>query len=146
MATRTRFASLFARIALAGLLSGVAAVGACTTVRRVPPVEYLNKNSPEVVWVTYTNNAVVPLAQPEIAGDTLKGLREGTSNPLTIPLDQVRSVQAKQPDHLKTALLVTTLGVGAVSAVYFIYIRQAGPFTDGVLCGYDVRVDPIPYC
>jgi len=35
--------------------------------------------------VTYTNSAVVPLAQPEIAGDTLRGMRPGTSNPLSIP-------------------------------------------------------------
>jgi len=131
---------------LARVLAAVAAAGACTTVRRVPPAEYLRTNSPDVVWVTYTNNAVVPVAQPEIAGDTLKGLRQGTSNPVTIPLDQVRSVQAKQPDHLKTAFLLTALGVGASSAVYFIYIRQAGPVTGGVDCGYDIRVDPIPYC
>ncbi len=117
------------RIALVRLLWAVAAAGACTTVRRIPPVEYLRTNNPDVVWVTYTNSAVVPLAQPEIAGDTLRGMRPGTSNPLSIPLDQVRSVQAKQLDHLKTGILLAALGTGAVSSVYFMWIKKAG---DGV--------------
>jgi hypothetical protein len=134
------------RIALTGLLLGVAPVGACTTVRRVQPVEFIPKNSPEVVWVTHANNTVVPVAQPEIARDTLRGMWQGTQRPVAISLDQIRRVQAKVPDHMKTALLLTTLGVAAISAVYFIWVVQAGPEREGVYCGVDKRVDPILFC
>ena len=50
------------RATLAGL---VFAATACTTVRRVQPAGYLAQNSPDVVWVTYDNNVVVPVAEAE---------------------------------------------------------------------------------
>jgi hypothetical protein len=143
---------LLNRIALAGLLFGVAGVGACTTLRRVQPAEYFARNSPEVVWVTHTNNTVVPVAQPEIAGDTLKGIWQGTQRPVAIPLDKVRSVQAKARDDMKTAVLLTTLGVAFASSVYFMWISKAGPNPSGVYCGvYETARDgpsgaPRPYC
>ena len=131
------------RVALAGLFL---AMPACTSMRSVRPAQFIPQNSPEVVWVTYTNHPVVPLAQPEIAGDTLRGVRLGTRERVVIPLGQVGSVRAKEPDHVKTVLFLSGLGVAAVSAVYFVFVRQAGPSTDGVVCGYDKKVDPIPYC
>ncbi len=130
------------RVAVA---SGCLAAG-CTSLRPVPPAEYLTKNSPDLVWVTYPNRVVVPVAQPEVAGDTLKGMRPGTSQPVAIPLAQVSSVQAKTPDGTKTIFFATALGAGAVSAVYLIWISQAGPRTDGVYCPYDVRGRVESYC
>ena len=134
------------RVALAGLLVGVATVGACTSVRRVQADAFFATNSPDVVWVTYTNNTVVPVAQPELAGDTLRGMRQGTQRPVAIPLDQVRSVQAKVPDATKTAILVTGALTGFVASVYALWISKAGPRTDGVLCGSDPKSVPIQYC
>jgi len=134
------------RVTLAGLLVGVAVLGACTSLRRVQPAEFFAKNSPDEVWVTHANNTVVPVVQPEIAGDTLRGMWQGTQRPVAIPLGDIRRVQARLPDHLKTAVLVTSLLAGAVSSVYFIWIVQAGPEREGVYCGVDIRVDPILYC
>jgi len=111
------------RVALAGLLLGFAA---CTSVRSVQPAKFFAVNSPDVVWVTDANNTVVAVADAEITADTLKGMRPGTREPVAIPLDQVQTVKAKTPDHMKTALLLTTLGVGAVSSVYFMWISKAG--------------------
>jgi hypothetical protein len=136
---------VFNRVPWAGLLCAVAGVVACTSVRRVQPAEFIPKNSPEVVWVTYTNSTVVPVAQPEIAGDTLRGMRQGTRKPVAIPLAQVRSVQAKAHDPMKTAIFLTTMGVAAVGAVYFIWVVQAGP-GGGSQCGVDVRGFTLLYC
>ena len=134
------------RVALASLLVGVTGVVACTTVRRVPAGTFFATNSPDVVWVTYTNNTVIPVAQPELAGDTLRGMRQGTQHPIAIPLDQVRSVQAKVPDATKTALVVTGALVGFVASVYTLWISKAGSKTGGVNCGYNEDAIAIPYC
>jgi hypothetical protein len=111
------------RVALSGLLLGVAAVAACTSVRRVPAAEYLADNTPAVVWVTYTNNTVVSVAEPEIRRDTLRGMLQGTR--VKIPLSEIQSVQAKVRDRTRTALLFTTLGVAVVSSMYFGFIAKA---------------------
>jgi hypothetical protein len=120
--------------------------GACTTLRRIQPGEFLAKNSPDVVWVTQANNTVVPLAQPQLVGDTLRGMWVGTQRPVAIPLNEVGSVRAKVPDRRKTAVLLAGLGVGAVSSVYFLWISKAGPTPNSVVCGFDVRGFPISYC
>lgn len=111
------------RLARTGLLVGVVGIGACTTVRRVPPVEYLADKSPAVVWVTYNNNTVVSVADPEIRRDTLRGMLQGAR--VKIPLTDVQSVQAKVRDGTKTAILVTTLSAGVISAMYFGFIGKA---------------------
>lgn len=131
------------RVAGAALLLCVAA---CTTVRRVEPAAYFAVNSPEVAWVTNANNTVIPVAQPEISGDTLKGMRQGTQEPVAIPMDQVRSVQARTPDSKKTAILVTGALAGFVAGVYAIWISKAGPQTGGTSCGFNEDAIAIPYC
>lgn len=118
---------------------------ACTSLKQVDPGEFLATNSPDVLWVTHGTNTLVPLAQAEIVGDTLKGSWEGTQRRMAIPLADVQRVQARVPDKTKTALLLTTLGTGAVAAVYFMWISKAGPMP-APTCGYDQRGFPIPYC
>jgi hypothetical protein len=136
------------RIALVGIVLGVAGVSACTSIRRVQPTEYLADNAPHLVWVTYGDNSIVPLADPEIRRDTLRGLLEGKRERVKIPLGQVRSVEAKVPNHTKTALLLGGLGVAAVSSVYFLLISQAGSngVGESVYCGTDTRGRPLGYC
>ena len=134
------------RVALATLLLEAAGVVACTTVRRIEPVPYFAQNNPDVVWVTYTNNTVVPVAQPDLAGDTLKGMRQGTQQPVAIPLDQIRSVATKTPDSRKTAILVTGVLAGLVGSVYTLWISKAGSKNDGVSCGFNEDAIAIPYC
>jgi hypothetical protein len=139
------------RIAVAVLVCGTLA-GACTSLRRVQPVEFFRKNSPDVVWVTYPNNTIIPVAEPEITGDTLKGRHQGSQRRLAIPLGDVKSVAARQPDKTKTVLFLTALGGVWVSTVYFLWVSKAGPHPEGVFCGvYDGARDgpsgaPRPYC
>ena len=134
------------RIAVASLLVGVSGAAACTTVRRVQPAQFLATNSPDVVWVTYTNDTIVPVAQAEIAGDTLRGTRQGTEKPVVIPLDAVRTVRAKVPDGTKTAVLVTGVLTGFAAAVYELWISKAGSKKGGVDCGLNEDAIAIPYC
>jgi len=137
---------LLGRMALAGLCVAVAGIGACTSVRRIQPVEYLAENSPEVIWVTDASNTVVPVADAEIRRDTLRGMRRGTREPVAIPLNQVRNVRARTPDKTKNAILVTGVIVGFVSSVYALFISKTGSVTDGVECGFDEDGRPISYC
>ena len=130
------------RIALVGLLCG--GVGACTSVRPIHPTTYLEDNAPPVVWVTYTNNTVVTLAEPDIRRDTLRGTVDGAK--VKIPLSEVRRVEAKVEDGTKTAILLTTLGVAVVSTMYFAFISTAGPNGKDATCGVDPNGDPIQDC
>lgn len=132
---------------MVGVLLGFLTIGlpACTSLKQVEPAEFLAANSPDVLWVTQAGNALVPVAKAEIVGDTLKGTWEGTQRPVAIALADVQRVEARVPDKTKTILLFTTLGAGAVSAVYFMWISKAGPMP-APTCGYDQRGFPIPYC
>ena len=135
------------RVALVGLLTGLAGVGGCTTVRRVQAAEYFADNSPEVVWVTYTNDTVVAVAEPVIRRDTLRGMWPGTRDRVKIPLGEIRSVQARVPDHTRTAILVASLGVVTVSTLYFGVISKTGPgVAGGIECGVDRKGDVIQDC
>lgn len=130
------------RVVLVGLL---VAIAACTSVRRVQPVTYLENHAPRVVWVTYSDNTVVLVAEPEVRRDTLRGTLQGTR--VKIPLVQIQTVEAKVRDHTRTALLLGALGVAAVGAVYAAFISQAGsPGGNVVYCPVDNRGRATQYC
>ena len=105
------------------ILSRVAAVGwllavaACTAVREVQPAQFMPQHTPALVWVTTTSSAVVPVAQPQIDGDTLRGTWAGTQKPFRIPLQAIQSVHAKTPAHAQTVLLFATLGLVAGAVI-----------------------------
>ena len=133
------------RLALVGLFLAVA--GACTTVRRIQPAEYLDDHAPPVVWVTYTDNTVVSIAEAEVRRDTLRGMLQGAR--VKIPLSEIQSVQARVLNRTKTALVLTILGIGAVSGIYLQWVSKSGP--DGVTidCANDAveeRPEEHPEC
>jgi len=132
------------RVALVGVFCAVAA--ACTSVRPIHPATYLEVNSPPVVWVTYNDNKVVPVNEPEVRRDTLRGTLDGAR--VKIPLADVQTVQAKVRDGGKTALLVGTIGIAAVSALYVGLISQSGSSNGGgaVYCGVDKRGRSENFC
>jgi len=130
-----------------GLLVGLVTIGACTSVRQIHPSTYLEENAPSVVWVTYTDNTVVSVAEPEVRRDTLRGMLQGAR--VKIPLVDIQSVQAKVRDGAKTGLLLATLGIGAVSALYFLWISQSGPDGETTDCANDAvaeHPDDYPEC
>jgi hypothetical protein len=105
------------RVAVGGL---VLAVAACTTVRHVPPAEFIPQHAPALVWVTTTSAALVPVAQPYIDGDTLRGKWAGTQKPIAIHLQGIESVQAKTPARSRSILMFATLGVGLGAMIWSI--------------------------
>ena len=142
------------------LARGVALVGclccggaACTTVRPIKPDEYIPSHAPDVVWVTSHDREVITVVDPLVARDTLRGVRQGTQDSIAVPLKDLHTVTAKQPDRLKTALLLLGAGAAAYGILYEAYISQQGPNRGGVDCGvYDTasQGDPVgapkPYC
>jgi hypothetical protein len=123
------------RVASASLLVGVGLIGACRTVKRIEPAQYLEENSPQLVWVTYTNNTVVLVLDPEIRRDTLRGLLQGAR--VRIPMVEIQSVQARVLDPTKTAILLGAMGVAAVSSMYFMFISKSGPEGITIDCAND---------
>jgi hypothetical protein len=126
-----------------GLLLGVAGIGGCTTVRHVAPAEYFADNSPAVVWVTYTNNTIVQVADPEIRRDTLRGTLQGAR--VKIPLSEIQSVQAKVRDHRKTAILVAAVGVAVVSSVYVGFVGKSSGGASIDCTGDEVTKHPMEH-
>ena len=120
------------RVAVAGLLLGMAA---CTSVRPVQPAQLTPEYGPDVVWVTRTNNTVLQVVEPVMKRDTLRGKLNGER--VRIPLSEIRSVQAKLPDHKKTAILFTTVGVGVIATMYVGLVSKAGAGTYVVDCTRD---------
>jgi len=105
------------RILIAGLL--LVSTG-CVTVQKVQPAEFIAQHNPPVVWVTSTDNAFTPVAQPRIDGDSLKGTWVGLQEPVAISLNEINYVQAKRPSPKRSALLVTVLGLSVGGALYTI--------------------------
>ena len=134
------------RVAWVGLLGGIAAIAACTSVRPISPRVYLEYNAPRVVWVTYHNNTLVPVAEPEVRRDTLRGTLEGAR--VKIPLIEIQSVQAKVRDGKKTALLLGGVGMAAIAGLYVAVISQSGSSTggQGIECPVDKRGRYELYC
>jgi len=131
------------RLSLVGML--VVTAG-CVTVRNVQPAEFIPQHKPPVVWVTSTDNAFTPVAQPHIDGDTLKGTWAGLQEPVAISLSEIKTVQAKMPSPKRTALLATVLTVTVGGAIYS--IATAGNSGRVMLypeCGI-VKGTPQNYC
>jgi len=105
------------RIALA---AAVLAVAACTSVKPVQPAEFIPSHNPDIVWVTYTDQSFVPVQHPQVVGDTLKGMWAGLSEPVTIPFNQIQTVQAKLPNAKRTIMLATVVGLSVAGVAYTI--------------------------
>jgi len=94
------------------------------------PTEFISTKTPPIVWVTTTDNTVVPITQPHVRGDSLAGLAEG-QDPITVPLSSVQSVRARQPAPGKTRLLVLgSLVVAAGMAATLVGVGRA----QGIRC------------
>jgi len=129
-------------VLLAGL---VLAVAGCHVVRKVEPVQYIQANNPPVVWVTYTDNSFVPVAGPKIVGDSLMGTWEGLSEPVSISLGEIQTVQAKMPSPKRTVLLVTVVTAATAGVAYTIATAGNSGDANFTGCGYN-KGTPIGYC
>jgi hypothetical protein len=96
----------------------LAAVG-CKTVQPIrEPAQYIPSHKPNLVVVIDQDNAEIPVAQPMMAGDTLKGIWSGVGDPVAMPLSQVQRIDAIQPNKKRTTLLIATLAVVGIAGGY----------------------------
>jgi hypothetical protein len=97
------------------------------------PASFIPARTPAVVWVTAQSGEIIPVGRPTLQGDTLIGHWLGTSEPVSVPLPQIRLIRAAQPHRGRTALLVAGAGV---LAGFFVYraSRSSGPKAD---CHFD---------
>lgn len=112
------------RIPMVGLL--LLAAG-CMTVAKVQPAEYIAKYNPTVVWVTGTDNALIPVSSPQMVGDTLKGTWLGMNEPFSITTSEIKSVQAKVKSPKRTVILFTVLAGAAGVVGYGLSQGTNGP-------------------
>lgn len=133
------------RVPLAGLLLAVAG---CMAVRSVQPTAYIPQHSPAVVWVTHTNNTVIPVAQPRIIGDSLKGTRQGLEEPVAISLKEIQTVRARMSSPSRTIILISSLGViSTVTAFTILTAGNSGKATNNPNgCPVDNHGEPLPEC
>ena len=129
-------------VVLAGL---VVAVAGCHVVKPVQPSVFIPEHNPPVVWVTYTDNSFVPVADPKIVGDSLLGTWQGLAEPVAISLTEIKTVQAKMPSPKRTILLATVLTAATVGVAYT--ISTAGNGGDPNFTGCQVeKGTPTGYC
>lgn len=104
-----------ARFSLAALFLGGMACSSVQTVRN--PAQFMATN-PDLVVVVYNDNGEVPVAKPQMQGDTLVGQWAGLNETVKVPMDQVQRIDAIQKDPKKTALFVVGLVAAAAMTTW----------------------------
>jgi hypothetical protein len=119
------------QVALAGVLVGAAA---CATVQSVrEPARFIAETNPAVVYVTHKNRALLTIANPRVSGDTVLGVWEGSSRPIAVALSQVTGVRARQPNRMRTTLLIGGVATFTAVAIYAIAELNSG---EPLVCDY----------
>jgi hypothetical protein len=95
----------------------VMAMAGCTGMQSVEPAQFIPQHKPTVVSVWTAPDRVTVVADPNLDGDTLRGVV--LEAPWAVPLKEVVRVEAEAPSLAKTGLLVATT-ISAVGALYLI--------------------------
>ncbi len=102
------------RVALGLTLLG--SVG-CATLRPVhDPAEFITRNHPRVVVITYLDNSSLYVAEPRVSGDSLFGKMARASDSVAVPLHDLALVQAPQRDMTSIILFVGWIAASAAVA------------------------------
>lgn len=125
-----------ARFGLAMAVALLAAVG-CKTVQPVmQPAQYIPQENPDLVVVIYKDNAQVPVSKPRMSGDTLMGTWAGLGEPVAVPMNQVRRIDAIQPNRKRTVIAVAAIaGVAALGVWGITQLTEGG----GKVCDYSYQ-------
>lgn len=94
----------------------------CSAVQQVRPTEFIPQHNPKLVWVTL-DSTVIPVVQPQIDGDTLRG--SDLEGSVAIPMASIQSVRARAPAPDRTTLIV------GVMVAASLYIAKRGGFPSG---------------
>lgn len=97
----------------------------CATLQPLrEPAQFISRENPKVVYVTYKNRSVVGVARPRVSGDSLFGTLQGQPAPVAMPLSRVQVIEAMQPDRRRTTLLIA--GLAAFSITTVVVLLQTG--------------------
>jgi len=115
----------------------LSSVGCATLQPLREPAQFIAKENPKLVYVTYKNRSVVGVARPHVSGDSLFGTVQGQPAPVAVPLSHVQMIEAIQPDRKRTALLIAGLAAFTVSGVAVLLLTGNGESCDNVYdpCG-----------
>ena len=106
------------RRAIALLLLGTQA--ACHTGPQLvqpSPRQYLSANNPKKLWLTLNDGRKQIVIAPRVIADTVFGWNETGEEDLTIPIDEVKELQATRLAVFRTAL-IPAMFLAAGIAVY----------------------------
>ncbi len=79
------------------------------------------------MWVTNEWREVIPVAYPQIAGDSVMGMWIGMNERLRIPLVNVRNFEARQFDETRTVLLTAGVTFAVTSLLLFRFSSEGSP-------------------
>ena len=95
----------------------VASTG-CMATYRVQPAEYVTAHAPTQILVLDNVGTIHLVDGPEMKGDTLLGIENGTVDTLALPVSQVEDALVRRHSKAKTAFLVGGLTAGVGMAVF----------------------------
>jgi len=103
------------------LVSGIllATTPACMSTVQVAPQEYLSANRPAEMLVVDDYGDMYVLYQPAVVRGNLVGIELGTTDTVSVPVQEVQTAMVKQKSPTRTALLVGTLTVMTAAGVVF---------------------------
>ena len=119
---------------------------ACTSLQPVAePSGYVAQKSPSFVVVTTANQeeGTIVVSQPQVQDGNLVGTMEGEI--ATIPMANIRSFQAVQPDKRKTLYAVIG-GVALTGLVTYVSFLKGKQIDDSPVCVPGGHRGQGPYC
>jgi hypothetical protein len=99
------------------------------------PIPYLQANQPERIWMaTSTDSVSLLVLRPRLLGDTLLGRLE-SGDVLWVGMHDIRRVEVRRTDPVRTSLLVAGIGAAAIGTLW---VLHAGGESDPNV-GVDIR-------
>jgi len=90
------------------------ATTACSATYRVSPVQYVPQRAPQEMVVVDKAGIVWSLEHPEIVGEKLVGVLNGTTDTVALPVARVEEATVRRKSPVRTAILVSGLSLGAL--------------------------------
>ncbi|HEX9704125.1 MAG TPA: hypothetical protein VGA20_02625 [Gemmatimonadales bacterium] len=84
------------------------------------PARFIAESSPDVVYVTHNNGALLTITHPRVSGDSLLGTWEAVSQPLALPLSHLQRVAANRRDKTRTTLAIAGISMVTVAMSYLL--------------------------
>jgi len=97
---------------------------ACMGTYRVDPNRYLAANRADRMLVMDNGGQFYDIEGPAIVGDSLKGIEEGTSDSLSLPVSGIEDALVRHKSRARTIALVGT--VGAITSLAVLGVTRVG--------------------